>query len=79
MFDRLLSGQSLGFHCFIANLKAGREWTDLILSGMTSHILGAKNDNDSVFLYTDFAGLCRKTFAYSWYDKWNMSLKEKHL
>ena len=37
----------------------------MILSGMTSHNLGSKNDDDSVPLYTDFAGLWYKIFAYS--------------
>ena len=50
-----LQGQSLGFHCFIANLKARSK--SLKLSGMSSYILGTKNDKDSVPLFTDFTGL----------------------
>ena len=52
-----LHEQSLGFHCFIAILKVGSRSIDLILSGMSSHILGVKDDNNSMSLYTNFAGL----------------------
>ena len=52
-----LHGQSLDFHCFIANLKVRSKSIDLKLSGMSSYILGTKNDKDSIPLYTDFTGL----------------------
>ena len=54
MFDRAC------MHCLIVNLKAGSKLTDLILPEMIFHILGAKNYNDSVTIYSDFAA-----FAYS--------------
>ena len=41
----------------ITILKTGSKSIDLVLSGMSSPILGDKNDNDFVFLYTDFTGL----------------------
>ena len=50
-------GQSLGFHSFIANFIGGSDSVDLTLSVISSHNLGAKNDNDSVPLYTNFTGL----------------------
>ena len=43
-----LYGQSLDFHCFIAIVKAGSKSIDLILPRMSSSILVARNDNDSV-------------------------------
>ena len=43
-----LHGQSLGFHCFVLILKAGSESIDLILLGISSHILVAEYDNDFV-------------------------------
>ena len=57
LFDEILHGRSLGFHCFIANLKSESKSTDLIRSGMSFHTLGTKIDNDSASLYTDFTGL----------------------
>ena len=55
-----LHGQSLGFRSFSAILKAGNESIDLILSGISFCFLGAKYDNDSVVLHTDFIVLVSK-------------------
>ena len=49
-----LNRRSFGFHYFIAIVKARSESIDLILPGMSSSILGAKNDNDPVPLCTDY-------------------------
>ena len=49
---------------FIAIATTGSKSFDLILSGMSFRILGAKNDNDLVPLYTDFTGLV-KMLPYS--------------
>ena len=52
-----LHGQSLGLHCSNVKFKAGSDSVDLVLSRISLHFLGAKYDNDSVPLYTDFTGL----------------------
>ena len=57
VFEQNLHESSIGFHYFIAILKLGSKSIDLILSGMSSHILGVKDDNNSVALYTNFTGL----------------------
>ena len=47
----------IGFPFSTAFVKTGSNSINFLPSGITFHILGFKNDNDSVFLYTDFKGL----------------------
>ena len=52
-----LHRQPLDFHCFIGILKTRNKSIDLIFLGMSFHISGTKNDNDSVTLYVLYVSL----------------------
>ena len=43
-----LHGQFSGTHDLIFFLNSSKKWEDLISNGTSSHILGPKNDTDSV-------------------------------